>query len=65
VALHPLQEEDDDDVLTVWPPASLETKPQADINLLTLFPSQVGHPGVSEPKTKASNSCPQFWHWYS
>jgi uncharacterized protein YeaC (DUF1315 family) len=60
-ALQPLQEAEDEE-LTVWPPAPLETNPQADISLQTLVLWQSGQAGVSPPNTRRSNWQPQPLH---
>jgi hypothetical protein len=56
VAAQPLQEEAPAERDDVSPPLPLETKPQADISLLTFLLLQLGQSGFSFPKTRHSKS---------
>jgi hypothetical protein len=58
-AEHP-EQPDPAEVLTVWPPALLLTKPQGDMSLVTFLLRQALHAGLSDPKTRYSKSSPHF-----
>jgi len=58
--LHPAQDDDPAEWLTVSPPPPLLTKPQADISRLTDDALQSGHLGISRPIIRASNFLSHF-----